>query len=629
MRSFLYGRYDVLRGARGYEVFASDRQINSELIRQLTPCFSTEDPHFSMLQTLGEFYVYFPAGQGEWVFGVGNVEERGDYFYYMLHGVVLNEGERQKLGYNPFRLAPYLNPLVGDARVLPELPADMLNRASQAKGLGQSLKSLASDQDGMTAYAVGILLDQLLRLNSQKQGGRLVYGYHPNLDASVWHLLFELLPTSWRAQVSISSLDVFLKLPTLIQGSFQAANPKDSHLVYLDLSKPEPTPVGYFLQELVSLSDSAKEQRLEMLEALQKDAFEQGASAAAYANYLAAITKALVRPSLRTMQRWQAIEAGRHLFAWKAHYLIQIWDRLGEETAYFPKLATTMVSSMQEDYQRLQPSVSGEEDARLRSHLNRLILHVEGLNNRELILLVLGSPSLAADFFPKVDDQKLVNAMWRETLDGSMFESLLRNRLRFKPSWSEALDGLWSHPQMPRCSPALLAQIFDLLIQWKTRFAIQQLVEHGFSQDPQTFSEFLGHLKQRTQMISRFVHMLGRMLVWTPEEKAQPLCHLLQICLEQGPKQFKAIAGGWIQQRAVEFMLPKLASDPVLAPELLALWQNQADDDLKHMRVLHFVRLMYPRKHPREWPHPEVVSVLQSNALFECLLEPDVFSSRR
>ena len=96
MKSFIYGRYDVLQGVRGYEVFGYDQTLARETVKELARAFSSKDPHFKILRVLGEFFVYFPITAGEWVFGKGNVEERGEYFSYILHGVVFKQSRTRR-----------------------------------------------------------------------------------------------------------------------------------------------------------------------------------------------------------------------------------------------------------------------------------------------------------------------------------------------------------------------------------------------------------------------------------------------------------------------------------------------------------------------------------------------------
>jgi len=623
MRQFLYGRYDVLRGARGYEIFAADRGLSRELIRKLTPCFSTEDPNFNILQTLGEFFVYFPTDQGDWVFGKGNVEERGDYFYYMLHAVVLTENERRALGYNPFSMAHLLNPLVGERRELPELPNAPLShyRKDAMASLRRVFGKMAEDRDAMRALAIGLILDRLLRLKAKRDGSPLTYHYHPNLDASVWLAIFEFLPVDWRRRLSLSSLDSFLKLATHIQGRTQGGNREGSKGTPLDMVPPEATPFGHFLQDLGLVDESVQRQRLQMVLALRDDASEESLSAAVYADHLGAISRAVMRPSIRTMQRWQAIAAGRRLFAWKAHFLGQIWERHAEERHYFPNLATSVVATVKADFERLQPNLSEQDGNQLRGILDRFILQVDGLANRELMLMVLGSPSLAADYFPKVDDEAMVAAIWRESLDLVTFTKLLANRIQWKDSWSEALDGLWLHPFTAQLPTAVLARIFDMLLTWKTRFAIGTILEKRFLDDPDSFQAFLDRLNHGPQMLSRFVVILGRMLAWSSPERTPAVRSLLRICYRKEPTRFLTIAASWIGHRASEYMLPKLAGDPELAPALLDAWQPAAENDLAKLRLLYFARLMQPNAHPYDLPSPQLVNLLKGNAMFECLLE--------
>ena len=623
MRQFLYGRYDVLRGARGYEIFAADRGLSRDLIRKLTPCFSTQDPDFNILQTLGEFFVYFPTDQGDWVFGKGNVEERGDYFYYMLHAVVLDENERRSLGYNPFSMAHLLNPLIGEQRQLPELPNLPLEtyRQNGLETLRDVFSEMAEDREPLRPWAIGLILDRLLRLKAKRDGAPLAYHFHPNLNAGVWLAVFEFLPVDWRRRLSLSTLDTFLKLATHIQGRTMGRSREPVKGECLSLVPPEQTPLGQFLGELGQVDETLQRQRLQMLFALRDDASEEGVAAGIYAEHLGAISRAMVRPSIRTMQRWQTIAVGRRLFAWKVHFLGQIWERHAEERHYFPNLATSIVAAVKTDYERLQPNLSEQDEKQLRGILNRFILKVDGLANRELMLMVLGSPSLAADYFPKVDDAAMVAAIWRETLDLVTFTQLLENRIHWKNTWSEALDGLWLHPYTAQLPTALLARIFDMLVAWKTRFAIVTILQKRFLDDPDSFQAFLGLLEHGRQMLSRFVVILGRMLVWSPPGRSPAIRTLLRICYRKAPARFLTLAAPWISQRTAEYLLPKLAGDPELAPALLEAWQPAAENDLAKLRLLFFAKLMKPNHHPYDLPSPQLVDMLKGNAMFECLLE--------
>lgn len=622
MRSFLYGRYDVLRGARGYEIFAASRELSRDLIRQLTPCFSTQDPHFSMLQTLADFYVYFPTGSGEWVFGRGCVEERGDYSYYMLHGLVLDESQRKSLDYNPFRLAHLLRPQVGDDRRLPLLTQEALANAASMheERCLKVFQTLAETQELWRFHALGLLMERLLRLKKQQTGGRLVHDYHPSLDANLWIFFFELLPLSWRKQLSVATLDAFLKLPTHVQGSFQPDQHQDG-IAYVPLTLPEPTALGQFLLELAGEPQNLQQQRLQLLNALRDDAQETGIASDVYADQIEAIAKALIRPSIRTMQRWQTISTGRRLFAWKAHFLIQVWERHAHETQYFPNLAATMVASMQADYERLQSTLSPDEDGRLRQTLDRLILRVEGLANRELILMVLGSPRLAADYFPKVEDQTLVEALFRESLEQPLFESLLRNRLQWRPVWSEALNQLWSHPQMLHLPPDLLAQIFDALLEWDTRLALSRVLQDAFLDHPERFESFLKSLTHGTQILSRVVSLIGRQLAHASAQEAGQWLQLLGVCLKVNANHCEGLIAHWIKQRQVEYLLPKLAQDPALGERFLDVWTQHATDRLERLRVLYLAKCLYPQKHPYQWPRKTLVNWLKRNAMFEYLMQ--------
>lgn len=621
MKSFLYGRYDVLRGARGYEIFAASREIDRQLIRQLTPCFSTQDPDFSMLQTLGEFFVYFPIGNGDWVFGKGNVEERGDYFYYMLHAIVLSESMRKALGYNPFRLASLLSPLIGDNRQLPELSANDFEQIKcNPLSLEQCLKALTGEGRGFRLNAVGLLLDHLLRLRKQSPGARLVFDYHVHCDANLWLMVYEMLPVSWRKQLSISSLDAFLKLPTHLQGSFQPSQKSDK-IAYVPLQTGHPSTLGHFFNQLLEEPLELSRQKLQLLKALRDDTADEGHSAQTYADHLAAITKALVRPSIRTMQRWQEIDAGKRLFRWKAFFLGQIWQRHAAEKQLFPQVASGIVASMQKDFERLAPKLTHEEGNELKAVLNKLILQVEGLKNQELILMVLGSPSLAADYFPRLEDEDLAQALLDVPLSDKVFQKLLENRLHWRADWSEPLNALWGLRQTTQLPVPLLAQIFDSLLTMDTRFAIHQVITQRFLEEPEAFAEFLDCLSHSKQILSRFIGKIGRLLAHAEQKDVYGFRKLLILCHQKHPDRFEILVANWINQPMADRLMPKLAPDSELASVFLKLWLENAKDDLARLRVLYFTKKIYPNTHPYDWPESKAISVLKGNAMFECLLE--------
>jgi len=117
LRSFIYGRKDVLCGEPGYNVFLKSPGFPYNIVKQILNMFSTEDPGAFILRQMDEFFVNFPLQEkDEWIFGKGTVEHRGKYFSYILHGVLLNEQERKQLSYNPFLLSNQLKPRIGENR---------------------------------------------------------------------------------------------------------------------------------------------------------------------------------------------------------------------------------------------------------------------------------------------------------------------------------------------------------------------------------------------------------------------------------------------------------------------------------------------------------------------------------
>ena len=637
MRSFIYGRYDVLQGVRGYEVFKYDRALSRETIKEIDGLFTSRDPDFKILPVLGDFLVYVPLASGEWIFGRGSVEERGEYYSYIMHGVVLDAAEQAELYHNPFVLAQQLNPLIGDVRELPPAP----RRPDPGRGayhafLADCVRALASE-DGAMLYVAGDIAARLLSRGVLERSERLVFPYDRRMDARMWALVWFLLPEADRRKVTLSSLAPFLTKPAHISGSFDRNDFASNHCVLLD--KPERTALGDFLDNLTERGQEHVARSFEIFSAAAHDCGfywdnkslmgdEGEGRQAFYLNYLESVIRGMEKPSLLALEHWRKTLVHLDLFKWKAWHLLSIWKRNHKEydQTFREDLERKIIIDLEQNLNAIITTAGNATETfirRLEPHLDHVINETGATEKAHMALPLLLNKILVKKHIAQIDDHTVVQALWNTTPDE--FEKGLRNRIKYKENWSAALDILFRHPHFVQVDPELCAQIFDLLHQQGsgTRELIERIVDNKFVHAPKQFRIFLETLDNTQGMMSRFLPVLRTKLVRRSNkpELAGGILEMLEICrLLDAPTLQRQVAD-WINHRQVEFIGPLLADHPALLTFLLETW---SDLDLEEDAQLRFCWLV--KRHAsgirlRKRVREAVEVMLAQNPAIEFLLE--------
>ncbi|MCP4347985.1 MAG: hypothetical protein GY795_20975 [Desulfobacterales bacterium] len=295
MRTFVYGRKDVLKGMREYGVFLKSPDFPYELGEEIEKLFSTEDfldP--SILQRVGEFILYFPLpDRNIWVMGKGKIEERGKYYSYILHGVLLDKQERENMHYNPFAFLN-LNPDIGDNReYLPDLkPYQKIGAEDYCRGISEIFSNSSPRLFNIIGKTAATLTENFRNI---------VIPYHNNLNENIWTLIFFLIPTSIREKTSLCSFSQFIAERYNQNLTIRGIIHKEDILDILpnELYK---TPVGDFLFRLLRDDEDRMELLIYFYHAVDSILQHRRPSEA-----LKNIIKAVDRYSISSLEHWPEI----------------------------------------------------------------------------------------------------------------------------------------------------------------------------------------------------------------------------------------------------------------------------------------------------------------------------------
>ncbi len=630
MRGFLYGRHDVLHGARGYMVFDYDREISREVIRELTPCFSSEDPDYKILQNLGGFHVYFPLREDLWVFGAGKIEGRGNYYSYILHGLLLDEEERRSIGYNPFLLADLLRPEIGDLRELPSMPSafpDFPTARIEAEMPRAINACLSSPKGGLWLHIAGDIATRILERKVVSGDARLAYRYNAHIPTALWLLVYHLLPEPERRRTSLTTLDPFLKSSSHIAGGFEQEPKARGREFWLSLDHPEPTTYGTFLTSLIPLDERKRLERTRLLSAIHADA-DHWAKANTHGErheYIANVLRGLEKPSTKSLEYWDRAPAFQHLFPYKAAHYLQVWQRHRLDAAgWFPKLAETLIRDLQRDFDQL---VEERVPPHLQTAMDEVILALGATASKDLARYLLASPRLAERYLPRVHDRTVAAALWSGEMDAAAFTSHLKARLDAKPAWSEDLDDLFGHKSFYQIGPQLLARIFDLLHSRDTRYFIDHALNRHFIDHPLDFKLFLGELEKKRGFLGRFIESIRQNLLHQRANRTRSdnFLQLLGICGELDEAKLRDQVKGWIRRRWCVHLFPVLARSPIQA-FFIQTWYEELKTDGAHqelalLRLAWLVQKKRSGKAPDTLADKAIVEKIRENKLFEILLK--------
>jgi len=633
MRSFIYGRYDVLQGARGYETFDRHRDISREAVKELATVFSSQDPDFRILQVLGTFYVYFPLSGGDWVFGKGEVEERGDFFSYILHGLLLDERERKALDYNPFPLAQLLNPLVGDRRELPPLAGPFPGDQKEGEErLVAALDACGQAENGNLLYYIAGELATKLVSPGAAPGG-LYHPYRKNMDPSLWTLVFQLLPPRIRQRVTLATLGRFLQRETLVRGEFDPGDTPVNRQIFPD--RPERSDFGQFLFNLSRKNHRQKREGFLILAAANADADSLQAQGLAVEldddpahwllEYLGNTLRALDKPSVHSLGRWSVVQSYTDLFAWKASYLAAIWERNRFEPAErFPRLAEDILATLQRDFRIIDAHAGPEATARARPHLDRVVELLGATSDRRLLAGLLADKDLARDFLPRIADRDLVGALFEPDLPEAVFHRSLRHRLEFVGNWSRDLSLLFEHPHFHTLGPATHAAVFDLIPPKEpAAWFMDRLTSYRFQDHPDEFKVFLTHLRERRRILSRFINFFRKRIRESLHEPraCDYYWQLLWICAEVDEPVFRQAVVPWIKYPEIEEAVVTLMRHPDLFDLLASAWQEVELDVPARLRLCFLIKHKCRASGEDYRRHPYVAAFLADHKFSGLLLE--------
>jgi len=326
LRSFVYGREDVLGGKRGYNVFLKSPGFPYNIVKQILNIFSTEDPGAFILRQIDEFFICFPLrGEDEWIFGKGTVERRGKYFSYILHGVLLNDRERRQLSYNPFLLSKQLNPRIGENRQ--ELQSVRMPATKDAYNaiVFKSFNEIPEKNRWRLVRAAGMFVS-----GRMKPSLKPVFPYHKELEGSFWTLVFSLIPEETRKQTCICTFAQFLKgtvkndleIRGILDPNGEDELEKRGHYaVYSEQpNRLEQTTVGDFLWDFLQPGKASEGEKKEKLKF-----YEDVITHANDSQTLEAILETVKTPSiasLRRLKHWPV-----HMDEWKAKHFQAVWER--------------------------------------------------------------------------------------------------------------------------------------------------------------------------------------------------------------------------------------------------------------------------------------------------------------
>lgn len=634
MRSFLYGRYDVLQDARGYMVFKHDREIPREIVRELTPCFSSEDPDYKILQNLGGFHVYFPLHDGLWVFGSGKIEGRGNYYSYILHGVLLDDAERRALGYNPFLIAAYLKPDIGDLRELPSLPpAVPVDSPEQTeKAIVRAVDDcLALPKSGLWLHIAGDIATRLLERKVTLTNDALSYRYNAHLPEALWRLVYHLLPEHERRRTSLCSLAPFLKRSTHLAGGFEPQPKARGRELWLSFDRPEPTVYGTFLAGLIPLGLDQRNERIRLLSAAFADASRWAHAGAAVDSprdafaYITDVLRGVEKPSPQSLEHWGRVPALGNIFPYKARHYLRVWRRhRADARRWFPRLGETLIRDLQRDFDGF--AADGLPD-HLQKAMDRVIVELGATASKDLARYLLGSPALAARYLAQVHDRTISDALWAGRLDAAAFTRHLQNRLDAKPSWSEDLDDLFGHKHFYKLGPRLLARIFDLIHSRDTRYFIDHALNHHFIDHPRDLRFFLDSLEKQKLFLGRFIESIRQNLIRhrANRTRSDNFLQLLGICGEVDEAKLKDQARRWIRRRPCLHIFPALARSPQLS-FFVEIWSKELEkegpqQELAWLRLAWLVLKKRAGKGMETLSDKALAKKIRGNKLFEILLK--------
>ena len=579
MRSFIYGRYDALHGDRGYQVFGRHPDIQRDTVKQLAALFSSDDPNFRILQYLGEFALYAPFQAQDWLFAKGQIEERGDHYSYIVHGVLMDEEERRTLADNPFFLASRLNPLIGDRRELPPAPQHPgnLNDEQVHRFMTECLVFLANQPRGeQLALAAGELATRMATQGSVR------HQYDRSLTAPFWALVYFLLPAPLRTATSLCSLAPFFRAETQISGLFGDTDQNRSSAI-LRVDQPQTTELGTFLKRLAGRQPDEVFTALTTLTAAQRDFSDRlahkqllegkadgGFPARDYLAFIKTILRGVEKPSVHTLGLWSQTLTHQRLFPLKAQHYLKIWHHNSADIPHhFPDLEERILVNLKNDWLAIE-NENEQIAGRLLPQLEAVVEQIGVTQKANLLASLLESPSLAQRFGSRADEATFVDAIMQAPLSGQRFTDLVLARLTQCDTWPTSFSVLFDHNHFSQSPPALLARVFDLMTRVSTRRLSEQLLEQRFKQDPECFRQFLQALQTRS-FLPRFLKILEFRLSRSHQNPAAYL-PLLKICSEEEPELFRKRVKEWIGHRELETFAPILGKEPSLAAELLELW---------------------------------------------------------
>lgn len=621
MRYFLYGRHDVLQNVRTYKIFSDTRHFSGSLVREITAACASGDPDHNILPFLGLFYLYVPLSNNLWAFAKGTVEERGDYFSYILHGVVLDERERAALGYNPFLLTDRLEPAVGNHRALDllqeEVPyfgadAQKARLLSMMEHLGRTPRALSH------AYLLGEMTTQIL-------DGRhdLNFGYHRDLGAAFWGWLYHCLPVESRKRLSLAGFSPFWRpLANLsgyppgderIQVGAGGAAVSEFGRYFAELIRAEPDQINGFLQRLEAMTAD--------YENLKSDPRHLAAGTPIdYGKYLHAVSVGWQEITINAANAWRAVTTGRALYPVKAEALKRVWQahRIDADTV-FPHLRLDILQTLKNDWKRLHteggpPSVLKP----VKRIFDDVVQFTDAVAHGASLLMLLEDPHTAPTYFEKIDDQTFIKAVFAEKPNPRRLASLIRSVLRHRGSWNPHLELLYSFPGFSEMDPVLHAQIFESLDSKQRRTLVQQLWQGGYRTDPNRFTTFYQSLPKAEQQLPVFLETMRPLFI---KKSGIALVPLLKNTVAMDPEKGFTALSFWIRKNNAAEILETLSQDPEWCRTLAPHWWARVENERQELLVCWAWKRTFPATQTRIWENTPFQESIRNKQHFAILFD--------
>jgi len=597
MKSFIYGRHDVLEKARGYGVFAYDRNINRDTQKELNSCFASSDPDAALQQRLNQILVYFPLKTGEWVLGKAQVEERGDYQSYILHGLLLDETTRENVNYNPFLLADLLDPKIGNRRKLPDLPdpAPLLARSTH-DSLLYSLKTCASDRASLLMQAG----ETATRILQDKEEGNLHFQYDNHFQAPFWFLVYSLLPLSCRRDLSLATLGDWVNRELHLNGGLG-----EGKQVYLPLN--ERTEFGTFLGTTARKGQADMKQNLNLLlDAVDDFHYWQGESELfeqtppEYLEYMSKAVKAVGTPSIHSLKLWDRVPCFQNLFPWKKRHFMRIWMNYREEVGpdYHPNLDRRLLQSLKNSL-ILMDSATERALAPCYIGFGELAAELKATQKPVLIPVLLANRRLVERYLPYLAEDDFLQALFVDDLPTETFAQMLEDWLTKNNQWPDSFSDILGSRHFPYLNPGLHGRIFNYLNEEDLLYAIENTVEGFYLDHPPEFDLLCQAVTDKHTFLRLFLEYSHHAIVKrrSNTDLCDGLWQLVGVCKEVDEEHFSAIVSEWISCSDAEHMAPTLARFPQLFHFIIELWHQAVAGEWEEMRLFWIARYGYDSEH--------------------------------